>query len=98
VDKARRDEHDQQRVARQLLPRRNRRELAHDDFEIALDRSKVGASLVGFAASLALRAKLGRLGGGLALKHLAVPDVTRADDANRAEQILGNIIALKRGG
>ena len=49
LHKARRADHDQQGVARQLLPRRNPRELAHDEFEIALDRSEVGASLVGLA-------------------------------------------------
>jgi hypothetical protein len=45
LHKARCPEHDQQGVARQLLPRRNPPELTHDEFEIALDRSEVGASL-----------------------------------------------------
>jgi hypothetical protein len=39
----------QQGVARQLRPRRKLGKLAHDEFEIALDRSEVGASLVGLA-------------------------------------------------
>jgi hypothetical protein len=38
-------DHDQLGVARQLLPRRNSGELAHDEFEVALNRSQVGASL-----------------------------------------------------
>jgi hypothetical protein len=33
----------------QIPARRNPRELAHDEFQIALDRSEVGASLVGLA-------------------------------------------------
>ena len=47
LHKARRADYDQQGVARQLLPRRSSGELVHDEFEIALDRSEVGASLVG---------------------------------------------------
>jgi len=46
---ARRAEHDQQGVARQLLPGRNPRELAHDEFEVALDRSEIAARLIGLA-------------------------------------------------
>ena len=71
-----------------MLPRRNPRELAHDEFEIALDRGKVCASLGRFAASLALRAKLGRLGARLALQHLAVPKVLRSSGIAVSCQIM----------
>jgi hypothetical protein len=45
LHKARRADHFEQRVARQLLPCRNSGKSAHDEFEIALDRNEVGASL-----------------------------------------------------
>jgi len=40
---------DQQRVARQLLPRRNTGGLTHDEFEIALDHYEARASLISLA-------------------------------------------------
>jgi hypothetical protein len=45
LSKAGRGDHDEQGVARQLLPGRNSGELAHDESEIALDRSEVGERL-----------------------------------------------------
>ena len=43
-----RPDHYQQELARQPLSRWNSRELAPDEFEIALDRREVGARLIGF--------------------------------------------------
>jgi hypothetical protein len=55
-------------VARQLLPGRNLGELAHDEFQIALDRSEVDA-FGREVPNLALWAKLDRLGATLALPN-----------------------------
>jgi hypothetical protein len=63
LHEARRADHDQQGIPRQLLPRRNPRELAHDEFQIALHRrsQRSQCKLSRVAASRALAAKLGRL-------------------------------------